>query len=263
MLFGPGVKNITVANKTKAIRSECDMGASCDLRDDLRPLRQQHDGDAANDRDHSDQPQRSKGFAEHHARRGRADERHQQRERHHLRRGIIPQQPAPQPVGDAGGDPAEADHAHQAGQRHVRQRVPGRLRAIADQRQREQRHRGDQTQPREQVEHRHALRAPEQQIADREAERRDHQYCEGSNAEIIADGAADHQQANGRDTDADGLPRARPLVEQERGKTDRKQRLALHDHAGKTDGNAMGDGKGLGEKLAEKQREADRSEHAP
>jgi hypothetical protein len=26
MLFGPGVKNITVANMTKAIRSECDMG---------------------------------------------------------------------------------------------------------------------------------------------------------------------------------------------------------------------------------------------
>jgi hypothetical protein len=28
MLFGPGVKNITVANITKAIRSECDMAAS-------------------------------------------------------------------------------------------------------------------------------------------------------------------------------------------------------------------------------------------
>src|SRR5258707_3778111 len=27
MLFGPGVKNITVANNTKAIRSDCDMGA--------------------------------------------------------------------------------------------------------------------------------------------------------------------------------------------------------------------------------------------
>ena len=31
MLFGPGVKNITVANSTKAIRSECDMVPSRDL----------------------------------------------------------------------------------------------------------------------------------------------------------------------------------------------------------------------------------------
>ena len=143
------------------------------------------------------------------------------------------------------------------------QRMPGRLRAVADQRQRQQRHRGDQTQPREQVEHRHALRAPEQQIADREAERRDHQYREGADAEIIADGAADHQQADGGNADADGLPRARPLAEQQRGKADGEQRLALHDHAGKADGNAMGDGKGLRQKLAEKQREADRDQHAP
>ena len=35
MLFGPGVKNITVANMTKAIRSECDMAASRDLRQNL------------------------------------------------------------------------------------------------------------------------------------------------------------------------------------------------------------------------------------
>src|SRR6202790_4054697 len=31
-LFGPGVKNITAANRTKAIRSGCDMGHSGDLR---------------------------------------------------------------------------------------------------------------------------------------------------------------------------------------------------------------------------------------
>jgi hypothetical protein len=34
-LFGPGVKNITVANMTKAIKSECDMGASRDLWQNL------------------------------------------------------------------------------------------------------------------------------------------------------------------------------------------------------------------------------------
>ena len=35
VLFGPGVKNITVANSTKAISSECDMGASRDLWQNL------------------------------------------------------------------------------------------------------------------------------------------------------------------------------------------------------------------------------------
>ena len=229
----------------------------------LGTLRQQHDGDAADDGDHAGEPQRPERFAEHHARRGGTDERHQQRERHHLRRRIVPQQPPPQPVGDAGGDPAETDHAHQAGQRHMGQRMPGRLRAVADQRQRKQRDRRDQTQPREQVEHRHIRRAPEQQIAGREAERRDHQYREGADAEIVTDGAADHQQADRGNADAHRLPRARPLAEQQRGKADGEQRLALHDHAGKADGNAVGDGKGLRQKLAEEQREADRDQHAP
>ena len=38
--------------------------------------------------EHAGQPQRAELFAEHDAGRGRADERHQQRERHHLRRGM-------------------------------------------------------------------------------------------------------------------------------------------------------------------------------
>jgi hypothetical protein len=32
MLFGPGVKNITVANMTKAIKSECDMGSHASMK---------------------------------------------------------------------------------------------------------------------------------------------------------------------------------------------------------------------------------------
>ena len=51
-LFGPGVKNITTANTTKAMKSGCDMLHSGDLRQGLRPLRQQHDRDAADDDDH-------------------------------------------------------------------------------------------------------------------------------------------------------------------------------------------------------------------
>src|SRR6266849_8088282 len=102
MLFGPGVKNITVANTTKATKSDCDMLHSGDLwqdllrqdllRHDLRPLRQQHDRDAADHGDHPGQAQRSKGFAEYDARCPGADERHQQRERHHLCCGVVPQQ---------------------------------------------------------------------------------------------------------------------------------------------------------------------------
>src|SRR5512141_853886 len=88
-LFGPGVKNITTANITKAIRSDCDIMASGDLGQHGRPFRQQHDGDAADHGDHPGQPQRSKGLAEHHARRRGADERHQQRERHDLRGGVV------------------------------------------------------------------------------------------------------------------------------------------------------------------------------
>src|SRR3954447_13436217 len=67
MLFGPGVKNITVANMTKAMKSGCDIWHSGELWQDLRPLRQQHDGDAADHGDHAGQPQRPKSFAEHHA----------------------------------------------------------------------------------------------------------------------------------------------------------------------------------------------------
>src|ERR1700737_1885333 len=88
-LFGPGVKNITTANKTKAIRSDCDMWHSCDLGQDLLSLRQQHDGDAAHHDDHSGKPQWPEPLAENDSRCRGADERHQQRERHHLRRGIV------------------------------------------------------------------------------------------------------------------------------------------------------------------------------
>src|SRR3954470_21850622 len=74
MLFGPGVKNITTANMTKAIRSEFDMAGSGDLGQGWRPLRQQHDGDPSDHRDHAGEPQRAKRLAEHHARGCRANE---------------------------------------------------------------------------------------------------------------------------------------------------------------------------------------------
>ena len=60
MLFGPGVKNITAAKTTKAMRSDCDMFTPHAIfGNGLRPLRQQHDGDAADHGDHAGQPQRS------------------------------------------------------------------------------------------------------------------------------------------------------------------------------------------------------------
>src|SRR5450755_2795570 len=67
-LFGPGVKYITAANTIKAIRSGCDMLHSGDFRQDLlgqnlRTLRQQHDGDAAHHDDHSGKPQRPEPLA--------------------------------------------------------------------------------------------------------------------------------------------------------------------------------------------------------
>src|ERR1700730_11501170 len=71
MLFGPGVKNITVANTTKAMNSDCDMLHSGGLGQDLlphrlRPLRQQHDRNAADHGEHPGQAQRSKSFADQH-----------------------------------------------------------------------------------------------------------------------------------------------------------------------------------------------------
>src|SRR6478609_4706083 len=48
-------------------------------------------------------------------------------------------------------------------------------------------------------------RAPQQDVADRKTDRRDHQHGEGANAEIIADGAADHKKADCCNADADGL----------------------------------------------------------
>src|ERR1700681_1081056 len=64
MLCGPGVKNITVANMTKAISSECDMVPSRDRWHGSSTFRQQHHRDAADYGDHSGQPQRPKCFAE-------------------------------------------------------------------------------------------------------------------------------------------------------------------------------------------------------
>src|ERR1700688_2947120 len=72
-LFGPGVKNITTANITKAIRSGCDIMTSRDLRQDLRPLRQKHDRNPAHHDQHPGQPQRPEPFAEHKRRGGGAD----------------------------------------------------------------------------------------------------------------------------------------------------------------------------------------------
>src|SRR5207237_5548195 len=82
MLFGPGVKNITRANMRKAMKSGCDIWRSGDVRQDLRPLRQQHDGGAADHSDHYGQPQRSEGLAKHDARCRRADDRAQQSRGH-------------------------------------------------------------------------------------------------------------------------------------------------------------------------------------
>jgi hypothetical protein len=93
------------------------------------------------------------------------------------------------------------------------------------------------------------LRAAQRQIADRKADRRDHQHGESRYAEIITDGATDHQQAERRDGNANGLHARRQLLEQQRGKGDGEQRLALHDHAGQTDRHALRDGKGLRQEL--------------
>ena len=97
-LLGPGVKHITAANTTKANRSCWDMQGSL-VRGSLvqdflrckalllvlyaifgqepRPLRQQHDRDAAYHDDHSGQPRRAEPLAEGDTSRRGADERHQ------------------------------------------------------------------------------------------------------------------------------------------------------------------------------------------
>ncbi len=145
----------------------------------------------------------------------------------------------------------------------MRKRVPGRRRPAADQHQREQRDRRREAQPGEQVEHRRALGAPQQQIADCKAHRRNHQHGEGLDAEIIADGGADHQQADDGNCDAERLHRRRPFSKHDHGKGNREQRLALHDHRGQADRHAVRDAIGLCQELAEKQREADRDQKRP
>ncbi len=141
--------------------------------------------------------------------------------------------------------------------------MPGRLRTVHDQRQGQQRHRRCQAKPREQVEHRHIPRPPQQEIADRESDRTDHQHREGADAEIVADGAADHQQADRCDADSDGLHARRHLAERDHGERDREQRLALHDHAGKPHRHAMRDAESLRQELAEEQRGADGDQQWP
>ena len=83
-------------------------------------------------------------------------------------------------------------------------------------------------------------------------------------AEIIADGAADHQKADrGRSpmpTPCIGVGTSRNISAAKR---DGEQRLALHDDAGKADRHAMRNAKGLRQELAEEQREADRDQHRP
>src|SRR5689334_6010847 len=94
-LFGPGVKNMTVANTTNANRSDCDMTASRDLWQDLRPFREQHDRYSAHDDEHAREPQWPEPLPEHDTGGGGADERHQQRKRNHLGSGVVPEQPSP------------------------------------------------------------------------------------------------------------------------------------------------------------------------
>ena len=144
------------------------------------------------------------------------------------------------------------------------QRMPGRLRPVGDQRQRQQRQRRHQAQPGEQVEHRHVPRPPQQQIADREADRRDHQHGEGADAEIVADGAADHQQADRwrcrcrRSASRVGISRnaiaAKPIVNSAWLCT-----ITLVRPTGTPCAMAIG----LRQKLAEKQRAADRDQQRP
>ncbi len=137
------------------------------------------------------------------------------------------------------------------------------LRPVGDQRQRQQRQRRHQAEPREQIEHRHPVGPPQQQIADREDDRRDHQHGKGANAEIETDGAADHQQADRGDADPGDLHARRNLAKRQRGERHREQRLALHDHAGKSDRNAFRDRPGLRQELSEKQRAANRGQEPP
>src|SRR5437764_7333585 len=94
-LLGPGVNAMTAPKTTKAIRSGCDMRYSRDLGQDLRPLRDQHDRYPAHHDHHPGKPQRPEALAKHDARSRGADERHQQRERYHLRCRIIPEQTPP------------------------------------------------------------------------------------------------------------------------------------------------------------------------
>ncbi len=71
------------------------------------------------------------------------------------------------------------------------------------------------------------------------------------------------KQADRGDADSGHLQTCGNLAKRHRSKCHREQRLALHDHAGKTDGHIVRNGPGLRQKLSEKQRAADRYQHRP
>ena len=150
-----------------------------------------------------------------------------------------------------------------AGHRGMRQFVPRRRGPVRNEREQDQGHRRGEAQPREQVVHRRATGLPQQKVADRKADRGNHDHPECGDAEIIADGAADHQKTDRRDRDAHTLHQGRDFTENHRGQRNGKQRLALHDDAGKADRHAMRNTKGLSQELAEEQREADRNQDRP
>ena len=240
MLFGPGVKNITTANMTKAMKSGCDMlpqaifGRAC-ARFDSSMI-----GDAADHGDHPGEPQRPEPLAEHNARRGGADERHQERERHHLRRSVIAQQPAPQPIGDAGGDAPSASMQSKAGQRHMRQRMPGRRGPSVTSASANSGSGGTRQS-----------QANRSNIGTPFARRSNRLPIAKMTGEIISTAKAPTLKSNPtvpqiirRPMAATPMPshlHAASAISPKRqdGKGHREQRLALHDHAGKPDRNAL------------------------
>ena len=163
------------------------------------------------------------------------------------------QQPAPDPVAEHGRSDGQHQHARYALQRHLAQRMPCRLRPIDRDQDRGQRRNGKQTGPCRQIEHRHVARAAQQQIAEREADRRGHRQRKGQSAEVIAHREADQQQPASGDCDANDLRARRLLAEQQRGKRDGKQRLALHDHRGEARRHPVRHAVGLREKLTKDQ----------
>ena len=70
----------------------------------------------------------------------------------------------------------------------------------------------------------------------------------------------EHSESN---ANAGDLHPRRNFTKRQHRERHREQSLALHDDAGEPDRNAMRDRPGLRQELAEKQRGADRDQHAP